>query len=151
MCRYRASENARVDSPSTRNRETQVSGGCDVVTRALHGLLPDPGSPPPSIDVPPGQGRQEFKDADTFFGVELPALTEWRFGAEQAAAVRQPVLSVLGSNTAPLWIEVAEFLRDSVPDIEERTIDGVGHLLHIQRPEPVAETIADFLRRHPVT
>ena len=125
--------------------------GCDVVTRALHGLLPDPGSRPPSIDEPPGQGRQEFKDADTFFGVELPALTEWRFGAEQAAAVRQPVLSVLGSNTAPLWIEVAEFLRDSVPDIEERTIDGVGHLPHIQRPEPVAEAIADFLRRHPVT
>ena len=51
----------------------------------------------------------------------------------------------------PLWVEVAEFLRNSVPDIEERTIDGVGHLLHIQRPEPVAEAIADFLRRHPVT
>ena len=73
------------------------------------------------------------------------------FGAEQAAAIRQPVLSVLGSNTAPLWIDVAEFLRNSVPDIEERTIDGVGHLLHIERPEPVAEAIADFLRRHPVT
>ena len=73
------------------------------------------------------------------------------FGADQAAAIRQPVLSVLGSNTAPLWIEVAEFLRNSVPDIEERTIDGVGHLLHIERPEPVAEAIADFLRRHPVT
>ena len=94
---------------------------------------------------------QAIKDADTFFGVELPALTEWTFGAEQAAAIRQPVLSVLGSNTAPLWIEVAEFLRDSVSDIEERTIDGVGHLLHIQRSEPVAQVIADFLRRHPVT
>ena len=99
----------------------------------------------------PGAVAQAIKDADTFFGVELPALTEWTFGAEQAAAIRQPVLSVLGSNTAPLWIEVAEFLRDSVPDIEERTIDGVGHLLHIQRPEPVAEVIADFLRRHPVS
>ena len=61
------------------------------------------------------------------------------------------MLSVLGSDTAPLWIEVAEFLRNSVPDVEERTIDGVGHLLHIQRPEPVAEVVADFLRRHPVT
>ena len=80
-----------------------------------------------------------------------PALTEWSFGAEQAAALRQPVLSVLGNETAPLWIEVAEFLRDSVPDIEERTIDGVGHLLHIERPQPVAEAVADFLGRHPVT
>ena len=99
----------------------------------------------------PGAIAQATKDADTFFGVELPALTQWTFDAYHAAAIRQPVLSVLGSNTAPLWIEVAEFLRNSVPDIEERTIDGVGHLLHIERPEPVAEAIADFLRRHPVT
>ena len=99
----------------------------------------------------PGAIAQAIKDADTSFGVELPALTQWTFDAEQAAGLRQPVLSVLGSNTAPLWIEVAEFLRDSVPDVEERTIDGVGHLLHIQRPAPVAEAIADLLRLHPVT
>jgi 3-oxoadipate enol-lactonase len=99
----------------------------------------------------PGAVAQAIKDADTMFGVELPALTQWTFGSEHAAAIHQPVLSVLGSDTAPLWIEVAEFLRNSVPDVEERTIDGVGHLLHIQRPEPVAEVVADFLRRHPVT
>ena len=87
----------------------------------------------------PGAVAQAIKDADTFFGVELPGLTQWTFGAEQAAAIHQPVLSVLGSDTATLWVEVAEFLRSSVPDVEERTIDGVGHLLHIQRPEPVAE------------
>ena len=81
----------------------------------------------------PGAVAQAIKDADTFFGVELPGLTQWTFGAEQAAAIRQPVLSVLGSDTAPLWVEVAEFLRTSVPDVEERTIDGVGHLLHIQQ------------------
>ena len=99
----------------------------------------------------PGAVAQAIKDADTFFGVELPGAHPVDFGAEQAAAIRQPVLSVLGSDTAPLWVEVAEFLRWSVPDVEERTIDGVGHLLHIQRPAPVAEAIADFLRRHPVT
>ena len=98
----------------------------------------------------PGAVPQAIKDADTFFGVELPGLIQWPFGAEQAAAIRQPVLSVLGSNTAPLWVEVAEFLRTSMPDVEERTIDGVGHLLHIQQPEPVAHEIADFLRRHPL-
>ena len=99
----------------------------------------------------PGAVTQTVKDADTAFGVELPGLTRWTFGAEQAAAIRQPVLSVLGSDTAPLWKEVAKFLRESVPDVEEHTIDGVGHLLHIQRPEPVADVITDFLRRHPVS
>jgi pimeloyl-ACP methyl ester carboxylesterase len=98
----------------------------------------------------PGAVTQAVKDADTFFGVELPALTQWTFGAEQAAAIRQPVLSILGSDTATLWVEVAAFLRASVADVEERTIDGVGHLLHIQEPQPVAREIAAFLRRHPL-
>ena len=98
----------------------------------------------------PGSVDQAVKDVDTFFGVELPALSEWTFGAEQAAAIRQPVLSVLGSKTQPLWVEVAAFLRSSVPDVEECTIAGVGHLLHIQRPEPVARAIAAFLGRHPI-
>ena len=56
-----------------------------------------------------------------------------------------PVLSVLGSDTQPLWVDVADFLRTSLPHVEECTIDGVGHLLHIQRPEPVARAMAEFL------
>jgi pimeloyl-ACP methyl ester carboxylesterase len=98
----------------------------------------------------PGAVAQAIKDADTFFGVELPGLTQWTFGPQQAAAIAQPVLSLLGRDTATLWVEVAEFLRTTVNDVDERTIDGVGHLLHIQRPEPVAREIATFLRRHPI-
>lgn len=102
-------------------------------------------------DRVPGVVVQAVKDADTFFGVELPALTEWVFGPGQAAAITQPVLSVLGAETQPLWVEVAEFLRSSLPDVQERTIAGVGHLLHIERPEPVARAIAEFLGNHPMT
>ena len=99
----------------------------------------------------PGAVAQAIKDADTFFGVELPGAhpvdlrcrtggghppaRALRAGQQHRAAVDR------GRRVPP----------HSVPDIEERTIDGVGHLLHIQRPEPVAEAIADFLRRHPVT
>ena len=96
----------------------------------------------------PGVVRQSIKDADTFFGVELPALTEWAFGRAQAAAIRCPVLSVLGTETQPLWVDVADFLRTSLPHVEDCTIDGVGHLLHVQRPEPVARAIAKFLDNH---
>ncbi len=99
----------------------------------------------------PGSVAQAIKDADTFFGIELPALAEWAFGPEQAGAIRCPVLSVLGALTQPLWVEVAEFLRSSLPHVEDCTIDGVGHLLHIQRPQPVARAIADFLARHSMT
>ena len=98
----------------------------------------------------PGAVAQAVEDADTFFGVELPALTEWEFGTGQAAAIDQPVLSILGSRTEPLWVEVAEFLRSSLPQVEELTIDGAGHLLHAQRPEPVARGMAEFLQRNAI-
>jgi len=98
----------------------------------------------------PGALAQSIKDADTFFGVELPGLGGWEFGAEQAAAIGCPVLSVLGSETQPLWVEVAAFLRTSLPNVEECTVDGVGHLLHIQRSRPVAKAMAKFLKHHPI-
>ena len=97
----------------------------------------------------PGVVAQAVKDADTLFGVELPAMATWAFGPEQAAAIGCPVLSVLGSDTLPLFVEVAAFLRSSLPNVEERMIDGVGHLLHIQRPEPVARELSEFLRNDP--
>ena len=96
----------------------------------------------------PGAVADALKDADTFFGVELPALTEWTFNAQIAATICQPALSVLGAQTQPLWVDIAELLRSSLPNVEECRIEGVGHLLHIQRPEPVARVIGQFLERH---
>ena len=101
-------------------------------------------------DRTPGAVAQAVADADTFFGVELPALTDWVFGPQQAAAIDQPTLSILGSRTEPLWLEVADFLRRSLPRVEELTIEGVGHLLHVQRSEPVARGMRDFLRQNPI-
>jgi pimeloyl-ACP methyl ester carboxylesterase len=99
----------------------------------------------------PGALPQAIKDADTFFGVELPALGAWTFGAEQAAAVFQPVLSVLGTDTEPMWVEVADRLRAWLSRVEDCSIAGAGHLLHMQRPEPVARCMAAFFSRHPLT
>ena len=99
----------------------------------------------------PGAVAQAIADADTFFGIELPAVTDWTFGAEQAAAIHHPVLSILGSETQPLWVEVAEFLRSALPHVDECTIDGAGHLLHVQRPEPVARGMAEFLDQYPIS
>jgi pimeloyl-ACP methyl ester carboxylesterase len=98
----------------------------------------------------PGAVAQAIDDADTFFGIELPGLAEWVFGAEHAGAIQRPVLSVLGAETQPLWREVADFLRSSLPHVEECRIDGVGHLLHVQRPMPVARGMAQFLERNAI-
>lgn len=96
----------------------------------------------------PGGIEQSIQDAETFFGVELPALTSWKFGSEQAARISQPVLSVRGTDTETLWVEVADLLRAWLPDVEDLTVEGVGHLLHMQQPEPVARGVAAFLARH---
>jgi pimeloyl-ACP methyl ester carboxylesterase len=96
----------------------------------------------------PGAAANAIEDADTFFGIELPALTEWTFGAEQAAAIDRPVLSVVGGQTQPLWVEIAEFLRSSLPHVEECTVEGVGHFLHMEHPEPVARAMSQFLARN---
>jgi pimeloyl-ACP methyl ester carboxylesterase len=96
----------------------------------------------------PGGIAQAIEDASTFFGIELPSLGAWEFGAEQAATVTQPVLSVLGSDTDPLWVDVAGLLRSWFPQVEELTVHGVGHLLHMQSPPAVARGIAAFLRRN---
>jgi pimeloyl-ACP methyl ester carboxylesterase len=96
----------------------------------------------------PGAVAQAVKDADTLFGVELPAMATWALSPERAAAIGCPVLSVLGTETLPLFVEVAAALRSSLRNVEECAIGDVGHLLHIQRPEPVAGAMSTFLRSH---
>jgi pimeloyl-ACP methyl ester carboxylesterase len=98
----------------------------------------------------PGSIAQAIEDADTFFGIELPSLGTWEFGAEQALTITQPVLSVLGSDSHAVWVEVADLLRSWFPQVEEVTVDGVGHLLHMQRPASVVRSVGAFLRRHPM-
>lgn len=99
----------------------------------------------------PGMVAQTVRDADTFFGIELPSLLEWSIDPEQAVVISQPVLSILGSETEQLWVDGAALLRSCFPQLEERTLSGIGHFLHLQSPRPVAEAIGDFLGRHPVT
>jgi len=40
--------------------------------------------------------------------------------------------------------------RSWLPKVEDLTVEDVGHLLQIQRPEPVARGIAEFFSRHPI-
>ncbi len=90
------------------------------------------------------------KNVDNFFGSYLPALTAWQFGAEQAASIAQPVLSVLGAETERWFMDGHQLLHSWFPQVEDCRIAGVAHLLHMQRPEPVARGVAEFFARHPM-
>lgn len=98
----------------------------------------------------PGGVAQAITEADNFFGSYLPALSAWEFGPAEAAAISQPVLSVLGAESEPWFAGGHDLLRTWLPRVEPCTIEGVAHLLHLQRPEPVTRRVAEFFRRHPI-
>jgi pimeloyl-ACP methyl ester carboxylesterase len=98
----------------------------------------------------PGGVAQATQAADTFFGSYLPAISAWQFGPRQAAAISQQVLSVLGAETERWFVDGRQLLHSWFPQIEDCTIEGVAHLLHMQSPEPVARGVAEFFARHPM-
>jgi 3-oxoadipate enol-lactonase len=98
----------------------------------------------------PGSVSQAVQDAANVFGCLLPALGTWEFGPQQAAEISQPVMSVVGTDSEQLFVDGHQLLHSWFPQVEDCTIEDVAHLLHVQRPEPVARGIASFLSRHPI-
>jgi 3-oxoadipate enol-lactonase len=90
-------------------------------------------------------------DADTFFESYLPALSAWEFGPKQAAAISQPMLSVMGTKSEQWFVDSHQLLHAWFPQVEDCTIEGVAHLLHMQCPAPVAQGVAEFFARYPIT
>jgi pimeloyl-ACP methyl ester carboxylesterase len=92
----------------------------------------------------PGVFPQAVADADGFFAQELPALQQWSFTQQDATRITQPVLGVGGENTAPTFPWRLQLLLSF--ELPEAT-----HLLHLQNPQGMAEGLAAFYARHPLT
>jgi pimeloyl-ACP methyl ester carboxylesterase len=95
----------------------------------------------------PGAVTQAVKDAATFFESEVLGLPGWVFGPGRAAAIRCPVLSVLGTASGPLFAEGRDLLHAWFPDCRDADIAGATHLLQMEAPRVVAEAIATFVSR----
>ena len=98
--------------------------------------------------LPPGAFELAVADLDTFFQVELPALHQWRFTAEDAARIRQPVLAVVGTETAPIFSEGHAVLKQWILQTEELVVPRATHGLQMMNPRAVADGLA---RSSPVT
>jgi pimeloyl-ACP methyl ester carboxylesterase len=101
----------------------------------------------------PGAFAQGVADADTFFGQELPAILQWSLKREDAARIRQPVLSIMGARSpavSPIWTDRHELILGSFPRAEGFVLPEATHLLHVQQPRAAAEALAAFFARHPV-
>jgi pimeloyl-ACP methyl ester carboxylesterase len=99
----------------------------------------------------PGSWEQAVKDADMFFGIEVPELQRWQFGPTEATRITVPVLSMVGGQSDPAFIEMEELLRELLPNLETVRIPKTNHLLCLQEPQPVAEALARFFAKHQLT
>ena len=98
----------------------------------------------------PGTFDQAVADADAFFTQELPALQRWSFTREDASRITQPVLAVLGEQTAPTFPERRDVLLSWLPNVEPFDLPEATHLLHLQAPQAMAQGLAAFFARHPL-
>ncbi|GAC1507398.1 MAG: hypothetical protein NVS1B3_07780 [Candidatus Dormibacteraceae bacterium] len=96
----------------------------------------------------PGAMAQAIADASTFFE-EQPALLQWKFGRKEAARIKQPVLSLLGRRSAPIFQEGRAVFHEWLPQTEDWDVDST-HMLQIEDPGGVARGLAEFFGRHPM-
>ncbi len=97
-----------------------------------------------------GSAADIESDAGTFFATDLQALVDWRFSADDAKRITQPVLYVGGSSSGPWFAEVRQLMLRWLPHAEEVVLAGADHSLAITHPAPLAVVLDAFLSRHPI-
>lgn len=78
---------------------------------------------------------------------DLHACNNYQHGAEAATEITCPTLMITGSIDVMAPPNGAQPLRDGIKDFEEVVIEGAGHIMMIEHPDPVIDAIADFLAR----
>ena len=121
---------------------------------ALVALLTAVGGPDPvsRLDrtLPKGWFEQALADLPTVFAADLPSLGSWEFGQEQAATIKQPALTLLGSESAPWYSESHDLFNEWLTNAEPFVLEGATHMLQMDEPDGVAAGLLAFLARHPM-
>jgi pimeloyl-ACP methyl ester carboxylesterase len=98
----------------------------------------------------PGAFDQAVADSGTPFSVELDALLSWSLTVEDAGRIRQPVLSVVGEESDPMFGEGHKLIQQWMPHAEELRVPQANHALQYMNPRAVAEGLAGFVERQHV-
>ena len=129
-------------------RAGDKAGAVDTFMRAVAG----PGYRAVADRVLPGAFDQAVRDADTFFGQELPAIRQWIFGPTEAARIKQPVLLVMGGRShevSPVWQQRQDLLITWMSNAEPFVLDGATHMLHLENARGLAERLGAFFTHPP--
>jgi pimeloyl-ACP methyl ester carboxylesterase len=98
--------------------------------------------------LPAGAFARGVSDIDTFFQVELGAMQHWNVTTEDLKEIRQPVLSMRGSDTLPVFFEVADLLQQWIPEIATLPIARASHDLPGRNPAAVATGLVEFFTKN---
>jgi pimeloyl-ACP methyl ester carboxylesterase len=98
----------------------------------------------------PGAADQMQQDTGTLFDTDLPALLAWRFGAEDARRITQPVLHIGGRESGRWFAEVRQLMLTWLPQAEDVVLAGADHSLALTHTAEVAAALVAFLRRQPI-
>lgn len=96
----------------------------------------------------PGAFEQSVLDAASAFESDLPGV-DWENGltTDQVAAIRCPILSVLGTDSGPLFSDGRRILHDWFPWCQDADIENGDHMLPIEYADAVASAIEPFVAR----
>jgi pimeloyl-ACP methyl ester carboxylesterase len=130
------------------HRAGDKAAAVDTFMRAVAG----PGYRAVADRALPGAFDQAVRDADTFFGQELPAVRQWTFGPAEAARIKQPVLLVMGGRSpevSPVWQQRQDLLITWMSNAEPYVLDGATHMLHLENARGLAERLGAFFTHLP--
>ena len=74
----------------------------------------------------------------------MPAVQQWTFGPGDAERVTQPVLNVLGAESAPRFVEGSELVQSWFPHAQRLSVPDAGHLLMVQNATGLAQGLRGF-------
>jgi pimeloyl-ACP methyl ester carboxylesterase len=126
--------------------QTYASGDVPAAVHGFYDSIYQPGWQARMERARPGAFEQSLRDATIAFESDLPG-ANWNDGlqADEVAAVRCPILSVLGTGTVPLFADGRKLLHDWFPWCQDADIGGGDHMRPIEDPDTTASAIAAFL------
>ena len=134
---------AALRATAERWQKGDVAGALDAFMRGMV----DPDYEEVLGRVLPDGRADALRGTPAFFTTDQHSVQSWKFGAADAARIKQPVLLVLGDRSAlvnPIRRQVQDTLLSWMPHAEVLMVPGATHLLPLQKPAEIAAGLAAF-------
>ena len=81
--------------------------------------------------VLPSSFDQAVADADSLFKIDMPAMRSWSIRREDLRRIDVPILSVLGSDSQPMFRDTCGIIRQWFPKSEMLVVENANHWLQL--------------------